>query len=131
MASPSEEAQFPACDRSDVWAFGLVIWEMLTGDVPHTATVPHAKPRYRAAIGTRPPLPPQPPDYGPAAQLFTDVHRAARTKWTARRRARFTMAPRRHRSRRLADAHAAALRRGHADLLILRGRLRCCRRRLE
>ena len=37
MASPSEEAQFCACDRSDVWAFGLVIWEMLTGDVPRTA----------------------------------------------------------------------------------------------
>lgn len=77
MASPSEEAQFCACDRSDVWAFGLVIWEMLTGDVPHTALLRKGEAAYRAAIGTRPPLPPQPPDYGPAAQLFTECTRRA------------------------------------------------------
>lgn len=58
------------CDRTDVFAFGLVIWEMLTGDVPHAAALSRGEEEYRAALGTRPELPPLPPQYDFAVQLF-------------------------------------------------------------
>ena len=58
------------CDRSDVFAFGLVIWEMLTGDVPHASVSQHGVEAYRATLGTRPPLPPLPATYEALAHSF-------------------------------------------------------------
>lgn len=58
-------------DRSDLWALGLVVWEMLTGEVPHShhsrlEGMGHA---YYAALGTRPPLPPEVSAAGEAYRL--------------------------------------------------------------
>ena len=58
------------CDRTDVFAFGLVIWEMLTGDVPHAALLAHGDEAYRDALGTRPPLPPLPSSYERLERTF-------------------------------------------------------------
>ena len=58
------------CDRTDVFAFGLVVWEMLSGDVPHAARLPDGEAAYRAALGTRPPLPPLPDEYAPLEAAF-------------------------------------------------------------
>jgi PDZ-binding kinase len=60
------------CDRSDIFPFGLVLWEMLTAEIPHGALM-HGGDRgdaYRRALGTRPPLPPLPSEYTAQAQLF-------------------------------------------------------------
>ena len=58
------------CDRTDVFAFGLVVWEMLTGDVPHASQLSAGEQVYRAALGTRPAIPPLPPSYEFATQIF-------------------------------------------------------------
>jgi len=64
-------ANLRLCDRTDVFAFGLVIWEMLTGEVPHAAQLVHGNEAYRAALGSRPPLPNAVPiDYQRLARIF-------------------------------------------------------------
>ena len=57
------------CDRTDVFAFGLVLWEMLSGDVPHAAMLAQGDEAYRRALGTRPPLPRLPIEY----EIDTDL----------------------------------------------------------
>ena len=52
------------------WALGLVVWEMLTGDVPHAAKLAAGDDAYRAALGTRPPLPPLPSSYERIERVF-------------------------------------------------------------
>ncbi|XP_070539367.1 lymphokine-activated killer T-cell-originated protein kinase-like [Ptychodera flava] len=53
-------------DKADIYAYGLVIWEMLTLSVPHTDLLDYsgesfdesfAEEMYNAALGTRPPIP--------------------------------------------------------------------------
>ena len=56
-----EDSVMHLCDRTDVFAFGLVIWETLSGDVPHAAVHANGEEAYRQALGTRPPLPPNLP----------------------------------------------------------------------
>ena len=58
------------CDRTDVFAFGLVIWEMLAGDVPHASKLAAGDEAYRAAIGTRPDLPHLPISYERIERIF-------------------------------------------------------------
>mgnify|MGYP002631508379 CR=1 FL=1 len=58
------------CDRTDVFSFGLVLWETLTGDVPHAAALPRGDAAYRDALGTRPALPPLPAEYRLLEQVF-------------------------------------------------------------
>lgn len=58
------------CDRTDVFAFGLVLWEMLSGDVPHAAKLASGDEAYRASLGTRPPLPPLPNSYERLERIF-------------------------------------------------------------
>lgn len=58
------------CDRTDVFAFGLVLWEMLSGDVPHAAKLAAGDEAYRAALGTRPPLPPLAESYERLERIF-------------------------------------------------------------
>ena len=51
--------QLVVSDRSDIWAMGLVVWEMLTGEVPHSdLQSQRGDDAYRDALGTRPPMPP-------------------------------------------------------------------------
>ena len=68
--TPSGGGGMCLCDRSDVFAFGLVLWEMLTGDVPHASVSQHGEEPYRAALGTRPPLPPLPAACSALAHTF-------------------------------------------------------------
>lgn len=58
------------CDRTDIFAVGLVLWEMLAGDVPHAAELANGDEAYRQALGTRPPLPSLPPDYERLERIF-------------------------------------------------------------
>ena len=58
------------CDRTDVFAFGLVLWEMLSGDVPHAVELANGDEAYRQALGTRPPLPPLPAEYERVERIF-------------------------------------------------------------
>ena len=44
------------CDRSDIFAFGLVIWEVLTGEIPHAEQARTCIQAYRAVLGKRPTL---------------------------------------------------------------------------
>ncbi len=68
--SAEDLAALRLCDRSDVFAFGLVIWEMLTGEVPHASDLRHGVAAYRAALGTRPPLPALSPRFHLPVQVF-------------------------------------------------------------
>ena len=82
-------------DRSDLWALGLVVWEMLTGEVPHShhsrlEGMDHA---YYAALGTRPPLPPEVSGAGeayrlPLQLLYACTQREPRQRPSARQVAR-------------------------------------------
>ena len=70
-AEAAQEKGMAVSDRSDLWALGLVVWEMLTGEVPHShhsrlEGMDHA---YYAALGTRPPLPADVSGAGQAYQL--------------------------------------------------------------
>ena len=58
------------CDRTDVFAFGLVLWEMLSGDVPHAAMLAQGDEAYRRALGTRPPLPRLPIEYERLIRIY-------------------------------------------------------------
>ena len=60
------------CDRSDIFPFGLVLWEMMTGEIPHGCLMQGGDrgDAYRAALGTRPALPVMPPGYSAHEQLF-------------------------------------------------------------
>ena len=58
------------CDRTDVFAFGLVLWELFSGDVPHAAMLSSGDDAYRAALGTRPPLPRLPSSYAIMERIF-------------------------------------------------------------
>ena len=58
------------CDRTDIFAFGLVLWEMLAGDVPHAAQLQHGDDAYRQALGSRPPLPALSSDYERLERIF-------------------------------------------------------------
>ena len=58
------------CDRTDVFAFGLVLWEMLSGDVPHAAMLAQGDEAYRRALGTRPPLPHLPIEYERLIRIY-------------------------------------------------------------
>ena len=53
-----------------MFAFGLVLWEMLSGDVPHAAKLASGDEAYRASLGTRPPLPPLPHTYERLDRIF-------------------------------------------------------------
>ena len=65
-----DDCKMRVCDRTDIFAFGLVLWEMLSGDVPHAAMLPLGQDAYRAVLGTRPPLPPLPSEYEPIVHSF-------------------------------------------------------------
>jgi PDZ-binding kinase len=65
-----DDGKMRVCDRTDIFAFGLVLWEMLSGDVPHAAMLPLGQDAYRAVLGTRPPLPPLPSEYEPLVHSF-------------------------------------------------------------
>ena len=68
--SAEDLAAMRLCDRSDVFAFGLVIWEMLTGEVPHAADLRRGVAAYRAALGTRPQLPALSPRFDLPVHVF-------------------------------------------------------------
>ena len=73
MGAPSPDsatAGMRLCDRTDVFAYGLVIWEMLTGDVPHASHLPRGDAAYRSSLGKRPALPPLPAEYRQLEQIF-------------------------------------------------------------
>ena len=65
-----DDSNMRLCDRTDIFAFGLVLWEMMSGDVPHAAMLPAGDEAYRMALGTRPPLPPLPDEYTPLVNIF-------------------------------------------------------------
>ena len=52
--APEQARGRPTDNRVDIWAFGVVLWEMLTGDVPHSsARSARGEDGYRAALGTQ------------------------------------------------------------------------------
>ena len=69
--------QLVVSDRSDIWAMGLVVWEMLTGEVPHSDLLhKRGDDAYREALGTRPPLPPAVADAADEYRLAMQIHLA-------------------------------------------------------
>lgn len=69
-AQEGEAEGLRLCDRTDIFAFGLVLWEMLSGDVPHAAKLAAGDEAYRKSLGTRPPLPPLPKSYDRLERIF-------------------------------------------------------------
>ena len=69
-SSGGEAEGLRLCDRTDIFAFGLVLWEMLSGDVPHAAKLAAGDEAYRKSLGTRPPLPPLPKSYDRLERIF-------------------------------------------------------------
>ena len=65
-----DESSFRVCDRTDVFAFGLVLWEMFSGDVPHALMLAAGDEAYRAVLGTRPPLPSLPTTYESLVRIY-------------------------------------------------------------
>ena len=65
-----DDGTMRVCDRTDVFAFGLVLWEMLSGDVPHAEMLASGDDAYRAVLGSRPPLPPLPNEYAQLVRVF-------------------------------------------------------------
>jgi len=66
-------------DRTDIYPFGLVLWEMLTLEVPHERWVKNKddenfdaedEPEYKAALGTCPPVPELKKNYSPVIELI-------------------------------------------------------------
>ena len=78
QAAASEQVM-TVTDRSDVWALGLVVWEMLTGEVPHAHHLrgdEQGEAEFRAALGTRPPLPADVNGAGEIYRLPLQLHLA-------------------------------------------------------
>lgn len=69
-SSTDDALPMRVCDRTDVFAFGLVLWEMFTGEVPHAEVLVKGNEPYRAALGTRPQLPALPEGYALVEQVF-------------------------------------------------------------